>query len=183
MKTNDKPGEFRGRGEVRLVRLLPGPIERVWEFLINPEKRERWFAGGPMDGRKGGKIRFRFRHANLAPDEVPPEEYQKFHDPGAELVCTVTRWDPPQVLAFTFGSDEESVVTIELSTVGRRVRLILTHRATGTDVPALTNFAAGWHLHLTHLIALLERRPRPPFWPMHAKLEAAYERRRDRNRR
>jgi hypothetical protein len=30
-------------------------------------------------------------------------------------------------------------------------------------------------MHLAHLIALLEGTPRPPLWPMHAKLKAEYE--------
>ena len=30
MKTNDQLGTFTRQGEVRLVRILPGPIERVW---------------------------------------------------------------------------------------------------------------------------------------------------------
>jgi hypothetical protein len=29
-------------------------------------------------------------------------------------------------------------------------------------------------MHLIHLIALLEGTPRPPLWPLHAKLKADY---------
>ena len=32
---------------VRLERLLPGPIERVWAYLTEPDKRATWFAGSP----------------------------------------------------------------------------------------------------------------------------------------
>ena len=46
MKINDEPGKFTGPAEVRLVRILPGPIERVWEYLTDSEKRARWFGGG-----------------------------------------------------------------------------------------------------------------------------------------
>lgn len=173
MKANDQPGEFRGPGEVRLVRTLPGPIERVWEFLTDPEKRARWFAGGPMEPRAGGKMELFFRHANIVPDETPPAEAKQYHDPGAAMPGTVLRWEPPHVLSYTF--DENSDVTFELTTQGKSVVLVLTHRARGDDLPFLSGYASGWHTHLTHLIALLEGAPRPPFWPTHLRLKAEYE--------
>ena len=52
-----------GPNTVRLERLLPGPIERVWAYLTEPEKRAKWFAGGPMEVRVGGRVEFKFRHA------------------------------------------------------------------------------------------------------------------------
>ena len=55
MKANDQHGKFTGPAEVRLVRTLPGPIERVWEYLTDPEKRSRWFAGGPMELSAGAE--------------------------------------------------------------------------------------------------------------------------------
>src|SRR5688572_29818333 len=36
---------------VRMERLFPGPVERVWEFLVDPDKRALWLAGGPMELR------------------------------------------------------------------------------------------------------------------------------------
>ena len=53
MKANDLHGQFTGPAEVRLVRTLPGPIERIWDYLTDSEKRSRWFAGGPMELRPG----------------------------------------------------------------------------------------------------------------------------------
>jgi len=175
MKINEEPGKFISPAEVRLVRTLPGPIERVWEYLTDPEKRARWFAGGPMELRVGGKMRLDFRHKNIAPNEVPPEDHKKHHEEGHSMEAVVTRCEPPRVLAFTFGSDGESEATFELTTEGKHVRLVLTHRATGGDLPYMAQFASGWHTHLTHLIALLEGAPRPPFWPVHAKLKPEYE--------
>lgn len=175
MKTNDQPGKFLSPAEVRFVRTLPGPIERVWEYLTDPEKRARWFAGGPMELRRGGKMRLEFRHKNLAPHETPPEEYQQHHDPGSSMEGTVLRCEPPHVLAFTFGSDAESEVTFELTLQGKNVQLVLTHRATGGDLPYMSDYGSGWHTHLAQLIAVLEDAPRPPFWPMATKLKSDYE--------
>ena len=173
MKANDQHGKFTGPAEVRLVRTLPGPIERVWEYLTDPEKRSRWFAGGPMELRKGGKLTFHFRHKNLAPDETPPEEHKCHHDPSDSMDGVVTRFEPPRVLAFTFGADSDA--TFELTPQGEDVLLVVTHRARGEDLQYMAGYGAGWHTHLAHLIALLEGAPRPPFWPLHAMLRVDYE--------
>ena len=34
---------------LHLDRLLPGPIDRVWSFLVDGELRARWLAGGPIE--------------------------------------------------------------------------------------------------------------------------------------
>jgi uncharacterized protein YndB with AHSA1/START domain len=175
MSINEQHGTFTGPGEVRLVRTLPGPIERIWEYLTDPEKRARWFAGGPMEQRAGGKLRLDFRHKNLVPDETPPEDHKKHHDPGISMEGTVTRCEPPRVLAFTFGSDGESEVTFELTPLGENVLLVVAQRSRDGDLPYMADFGAGWHTHLSLLIALLEGAPRPPFWSVHAKLKADYE--------
>lgn len=175
MKNNDEYGKFTGPAEIRMVRTLPGPIERVWEYLTDPEKRARWFAGGPMEQRPGGKMRLDFRHKNIAPDETPPPEHTHHHEPGVSFEGTVTRCEPPRVLAFTFGSDGESVATFELTPQGKDVLLVLTHRSMGGDVPYMHEFGSGWHTHFAQLIALLEGAPRPPFWPMMLKVKPEYE--------
>jgi uncharacterized protein YndB with AHSA1/START domain len=176
MKINEQPGKFNGPAEVRFVRTLPGPIERVWEYITDPEKRARWFAGGPLEQRVGGKLRLNFHHKNIAPDETPPDDCKESHDPGHSMEGVVTRCEPPRVLAFTFGSDGESLVTFELTPQGKDVTLVLTHSATGGDVPYMTQFGSGWQTHFTHLIALLEGAPRPPFWPIFVKARPEYER-------
>ncbi|MCR6655705.1 MAG: SRPBCC family protein [Opitutus sp.] len=175
MKSNDQPARFVSRDELRIVRLLPGPIERIWEFLTDPEKRARWFAGGVTEPKPGGKIVFAMVHKNLAPDETPPAKYAHVQDPGVTFEGRVLRYEPPHVLAYTFGSDD-SEVTIELTPQGNQVQLVLTHRTRGDEERGeLGNYASGWHIHLAHLVALLEGSPRPPFWSDHAKLLAFYE--------
>ena len=173
MKPNEQHGKFTTPGEVRIVRTLPGPIERVWDYLTDPEKRARWFAGGPMEPKKGGKVELFFLHKNIAPNETPPEDHKDVQDPGFKMPATVLRWEPPRVLSYTF--DDDSDVTFELTEQGKNVQLMLTHRARGADLPFLHGYASGWHTHLAHLIALLEGAPRPPFWPMHAQLKAEYQ--------
>ena len=175
MKINEQHAEFRGPAEIRMMRTLPGPIERVWEYLTNDEKRSRWLAGGTMEPRKGGKVRFEFLHKNLVPDETPPEEFKEEHESGHSMDCVVTRWEPPRVLAFTFGSDGQSEATFELTSQGKNVLLVLTHRSRAGDMPYMSSFGAGWHTHVSLLIALLEGAPRPPFWSAFARNKAHYE--------
>ena len=175
LATLDAYGALIEPAALKLERLLPGPIERVWDYLTDSEKRARWFAGGPIELRPGGQVTLNFRHKNLVPDETPPEEYQKHHDPGSSMTGIVTRCEPPRLLAFTFGGDGESEARFELTPQGKDVLLVLTHRAWGGDLPFMADFGAGWHAHVAHLIALLEGAPRPPFWPLHTQLKAYYE--------
>jgi uncharacterized protein YndB with AHSA1/START domain len=170
---NQALAQFSAPGEVRLVRLLPGPIERVWAFITDPEKRARWFCGGLLEQKAGGKIEFAMRHKNLAPDEDPPAEYAKVQDPGVTFEGRVLRCEPPRLLVFTFGGDD-SVVTFDLQPEGDKVRLLLTHRASGPDLAELGNFASGWHIHFGMLIAVLEETPRPRFWSEHSRLKSLY---------
>lgn len=170
---NQSLAQFPTPGEVRLVRLLPGPIERVWDFITDPEKRARWFAGGLLEQRVGGKFEFVMRHKNLAPDEKPPAEYAHVQDPGVTFEGRVIQCEPPRLLVFTFGG-EDSVVTFDLKPEGDKVRLLLTHRASGDDLKEVGSYASGWHIHFAMLIALLEDAPRPKFWSEHARLKPLY---------
>lgn len=174
MKMNDQPGQFSGPGEVRIVRTLPGPIERVWQYLTDPEKRARWFAGGPMELRQGGQVTFLVNHRKLVPDEPIPEAYLATHGTERQMTGTVTRYEPQRVLAFTFDHYGKSEATFELTPQGSDVLLVLTHRGQGGDLAYMAGFASGWHAHLAHLIALLSGAPPPPFWSLHERLLAEY---------
>lgn len=170
---NDSYAQFPARGELRIVRLLPGPVERIWEYLTDPEKRSRWICGGVTEPKTGGKVVFEMHHSKLSPGETPPKKWAHVHEPGVTFEGRVLRYDPPHVLSYTFGADD-SVVTFELTPQGRQVLLVLTHRSTGDDIPEQKNYAAGWHTHLAFLVAILNDQPTPKLWAMHDRLNQHY---------
>jgi uncharacterized protein YndB with AHSA1/START domain len=174
-------GVVTGKEMIRFERLLPGPIERIWAFLTESEKRGTWFASGPMELKVGGKAEFRFDHASLSPTKEPVPERHKNKEGGVQMFSEVTRCEPPHVLAYTFkasksggGPGDESEVTFELEPRGDKVRLVLTHRRL-KDRAVLLGIAGGWHAHLAILADNLEGRVPRPFWSTHGRLEKEYE--------
>lgn len=154
---------------LRFERVLEAPIEKVWQFLIDPELRARWFMGGPTDPRVGGAICMTMNHDRLSDGDVPtPERYRPFL--GNSWNEHITRIDPPHLLAITWEGGDAGEVLFELTALDSRTRLVLTH--SGLRGPAdAANFGGGWHSHL----AALERRVRgdgvPDFWALHAEAE------------
>ena len=59
---------------VQFVRILPGPIERVWDYLWDGKKRGEWFASGPMPVKPGENFDLHFKHSTLSPNQAPPPE-------------------------------------------------------------------------------------------------------------
>ena len=47
---NDRLGVVTAPRTVRIERILPGPVERVWAYLTESDKRKKWLAARP-DGR------------------------------------------------------------------------------------------------------------------------------------
>src|SRR5205814_2648117 len=76
----NKPGTSPEQATVRLERMLPGPIERVWAYLTDSEKRKTWFAGGVFDLRVGGRAELHFDHSLLSAEKSPPEMQGKRFD-------------------------------------------------------------------------------------------------------
>jgi uncharacterized protein YndB with AHSA1/START domain len=158
---------------LRIRRVLPGPIERVWAYLTESDKRGRWLASGPMELRVGGRVELTFHNTDLsAHAEPPPDKYKEYE--GASFCGRVTRCEPPRLLSYTWGDDSE--VTFELSPEGEKVLLVLTHRRL-SDRTAMVRFGSGWHAHLAILVDHLGGREPRPFWSTHARLEAEYEKR------
>jgi uncharacterized protein YndB with AHSA1/START domain len=162
---------------VRLQRVLPGPIERVWAYLTESDKRGRWLASGAMELRVGGRVQLNFRNSELTPHaETPPE---RFRSEGCSTFRgRITRFDPPRLLSYTWGEDRKdpSEVTFELTPQGENVLLELTHRRL-PDRTQMVSVAGGWHTHLGILVDRLNEREPLPFWSTYLRLEAEYERR------
>ncbi len=182
MKINNHDhGKFTAPGEIRFQRMLPGPIERVWAYLTDPEKRGCWLASGILEQKPGGKVQFNFRHSEITPHvEEIPDKYKELCAEGSDA-CNFTglvlRCDPPHQLSYTWPESDgrESEVTFELTPQGERVLLVLTHRKLGDNRHQLLSVSAGWHAHVDILIAKLDGAPVPPFWSAHTRLEAEYE--------
>lgn len=152
-------GTVLGPGTFRLERLLPGPVERLWSYLIDPAKRRLWFADGPLDLRVGGALRLQFRFADLTPEPLP-----QGRDAECTLIGTITRCEPPRVLSYTWGSGANaSLVTFELMPRGAEVLLVVTHTEL-PDTEDMIRVASGWHAHLAILIELLGGPRAAPFW-------------------
>lgn len=170
-------GVVTAPGTIQFQRTLPGPIERVWAFLTEPEQRARWLAGGPMEPNVGGAVALHFRHVDLSPTREPvPERYRQY-EAGGIITGHVTRWEPYRVLAYTWeeGAERHTEVTFELTATGDDVHLVLTHRLLEAG-PEMLSVASGWHTHLDVLIDRLEGRDPSPFWSTHSRLESVYER-------
>ena len=167
-------GELLDESSVRFERVLPGPIERVWEYLTDGAKRALWLCGGETEPRVGGNMELKFHNATITtPDDLPPEKYADMHGP-VEFSGTVTAWEPPSLLAHTWVFDgHESEVRYELETMGDDVRLVLTHRRMATR-EELAGACGGWHVHLAILGAVLGGTKAPPFWATHLEIEERY---------
>ena len=163
---------------VRMERLLPGPIERVWSYLTDAEKRSTWFAGGPMELHVGGKAVLQFQHENLSSEPIP-EEYVAHCGPGSPpSVGHVTRCAPPHLLAYTWWEDQgdTSEIIFELEDRDGQVLLILTHRNL-EDRKEMLGVAGGWHIHLDLLEDVLRGDPRRSFWKRMGDLKKEYDQR------
>lgn len=163
-KLLDKDGVLLDESTIRFERLLPGPIERVWAYLTESDKRKQWLAAGEFELRKGGKTHMFFQHKNIAkPGTQPPEAFRKVHDEGHRMDGEILEIDAPRLLTMTFG--EHSEVTYELTEQANgEVLLTLTHRKlTAGD---MKNVSPGWHAHLAILADRLNNRNEIDFWAL-----------------
>ncbi len=169
-------GERLDKTTVRFERLLPGPIERVWEHITDGDKRAKWLAGGKTERVVDGCVEMKFDNNSLSPlpDDTPPPQHC---DEPAKVSWQgrVTRCDPPHFFTHTweFG-DDPSEVGYELSEQDGKVLLVLTHRRLQGDDEALS-VSGGWHAHLDILGDVLEAKTPRPFWKTYTALAAEYE--------
>jgi uncharacterized protein YndB with AHSA1/START domain len=159
-------------GTVKMERLLPGPVERVWAYLTESDKRATWLAAGEFDLRLGGKIRLEFDNCKLSSDKAPPAKYK---DGGTgSFDGKITRLEPNRVLAYTWmwnGGDTE--VTYELTPRGKDVLLSIVHRRLAPRDLVLS-VMSGWDVHTGILADVLNGIEPRPFWKTHTKLESDY---------
>ncbi len=158
---------------VRLERLLPGPIERVWAYIYEPEKRAQWFAGGSIEPKVGGKAELIFNHPNITSEPTP--ENHKEHCEDVTAHETVTHYDPPHLLGYTFCGGK-SKVTFELTPKGDQVLLVITETHIPNRNDVVLN-AGGWHAHADLLVGVLTGASARPFWSKIKVFDVEYAKR------
>jgi uncharacterized protein YndB with AHSA1/START domain len=171
-ETQMKYAEVIAPGTVRFERLLPGPVERVWSYLTESEKRGKWFASGAMELRVGGKVELNFNHANRSSEKTYPEKH-KDKGNGMRTTGEITRCEPPRVLAYKWfgGPGGSSEVVFELVPRGKDVLLVVTHSRL-PDRATIVGVSAGWATHVGILEDNLRGAEPRPFWTTHAALQA-----------
>ena len=152
---------------VRLERLLPGPVERVWSYLTEGSLRRQWLADGEMTLAVGAPFELAWRNDELTdPPGRRPDGFGAEH----RMQSTITALEPPHHLSFTWGPGE---VSFTLEPRGTQVLLLIEHRGI-SDHGNLLMIGAGWHTHLDVLAARLGDTVPEPFWDQWARLREEY---------
>jgi uncharacterized protein YndB with AHSA1/START domain len=169
---DEKYGVLKDSETFRIERLLPGPIERVWSYLTDPERRRKWFGDGPMELRAGGGVELQFEFSGLSSESTPADQ-----ENSCTVVGIVTRCEPPRRLGYTWGTEADaSEVNFELEARGEQVLLVITHRRLKNREMAV-KVASGWHAHLELLCDHLNDREPRLFWTTKTRLEDEYRER------
>lgn len=147
-----------------LERILNAPIDRVWAYFVEAEKRARWFTAGDDFTAHGQAFTIMFGHHRIT-DEKPPERWAAMENGDFPMTGRVLGFDPPRLLAFTWGDGDDPVseVRFEFSPEGERTRLVLTHTKI-ESAAALGDYAGGWTAHIETLASALEGKPTNHFW-------------------
>lgn len=143
---------------IRFERLLGHPPERVWAWITEPERLERWLPGCAIDARVGGEARFDFGDEGTA-------------------TGTVTEVVPPGrsgllVHGWSWEGVPDSVVRWQLEEAPGGTRLTLVHRELVPE-PAV-DFAIGWHVMLDALALAADGEPTDTVWDSVEEIAGLY---------
>lgn len=150
---------------VQFVRILPGPIEKVWSYLADSGKRRQWLGTGEFPARVGERFSLHIKHSDYWPDTVPADQRAAMAKVEHRMMHTLLALEPPYRLAYSFQPQgwEETMVEFRLAPEGSgQVRLTLTHsKLVGRQ--HVVDASNGWQGHLDILQRKLEGEPLPPF--------------------
>lgn len=167
----DAYGTLTEPATLRIQRLLPGPIERVWAYLTDSDLRRKWLASGEMDLKVGAPFELVWRNNELTnPPGSRPDGFGDEH----RMQSRITELDPPRRLSFTWGNNGD--VTFELEPKDHKVLLTVIHRRL-PDRGTMLMVGAGWHMHLDVLVARVSGTETEPFWDGWTRLKTDYDRR------
>ncbi|HTJ09519.1 MAG TPA: SRPBCC family protein [Candidatus Binataceae bacterium] len=169
--TPDAYGVLTEPATLKIQRLLPGPIERVWAYLTQSELRRQWLAAGKMEMKVGAPFELVWRNEEL---NNPPSQRPAGFPEERRMQSRITELDPPRKLAFTWEGSGD--VSFELEPKDDQVLLTVIHRRL-PDRATLLKVGPGWHMHLDILIARATGMEPAPFWDGWSRLRNEYERR------
>ena len=138
---NAEKGRVVAEAALVFQRTLPGPIDRVWDFLADASRLPEWYGEGSIEPREGGAVTLM----------------------GGHIRGVVTAWRPEKFLGYTWNvfSPGESIsqwpisyIEVALEIVGESTRLTLTHRPIPAAMQKQT--AMGWHTWLDLIEAGLQ---------------------------
>lgn len=168
MTTADNHGVVGEEATLTLERLLPGPIDRIWSYLVDSDLRRLWLAAGAMEEKVGAPVDLVWRNDELTdPPGTRPDGMGEEH----RMTCEVLEYDAPYRLAISWGST--GGVTFTLQEQESEVLLTITHRRV-TDPAVLLNVSAGWHAHVDVLEAKLRGTNATPHWDNFTRLRGEY---------
>lgn len=164
-------GELIDPTTLKIQRMLPGPIDRIWAYLTDSDLRRQWLAAGELGSSVGAPIELVWRNDELTDPPSPrpdgfPEEIR--------MTSLITEFDPPHRLSITW--DNSGDVTFELEPRGSKVLLTVIHRRMA-DRKNMIMFGAGWHMHLDILVARTTGKAPDPFWEGWQRLRDDYDKR------
>ncbi len=172
LATLDAYGALSEPATLTIQRLLPGPIERVWAYLVDSDLRRQWLAAGEMEMKVGAPFELVWRNDELTD---PPGRRPAGFEAERRMQSRITELDPPRKLAFSWGAT--GGVSFELApTQGDEVLLTVIHRRL-PDRATLLNVSAGWHAHLDILVARASSKTPGPHWDHWSRLRTEYDRR------
>lgn len=167
----DAYGVLTEPATLTIQRVLPGPIERVWAYLAESDLRRQWMASGEMEMKVGAPVNFVWRNDELtSPPGRRPAGFPEEHSMQSRIVAL----DPPHKLVITWG-DKGGEVSFELEPAGSKVLLTVIHRRLPDDRAIKLSICAGWHMHLSVLVARVSGKEPEPFWDGWARLKTEYE--------
>jgi uncharacterized protein YndB with AHSA1/START domain len=155
---------------LRIQRILPGPIERVFAYLADGDLRRQSLASGEMEKKVGAPFTLTWRNDELS--DVPSKRPEGFGEEHS-MESKVLELDEPRKLAFSWG--ESGKVTFELEPKGDEVLLTLVHERLPAERSTRLNICAGWHSHLDVLAARVAGRKSGSFWENWTRLKGEYE--------
>lgn len=154
---------------LKIQRLLPGPVERIWGYLTQSDLRRQWLASGDMQMQAGTAFELCWRNDELTdPPGNKPDGFGAEH----RMQSRVVEVDPPRKLVFTWNGSGD--VSFELEPRGKQVLLTVIHRHL-PDRSTLLMVSAGWHIHLDVLLARTTSAKAEPFWDGWLRLKQEYD--------